>query len=151
MATAQDLLRAEEKEQARLDMFVDGITQDALEEIDDLLHHEENRDPEIFELVGADPDVTIDEYEAVPVEERDFNWVIGMSAMAVAARLQVFASNRDGLFRILSARARNVNTLSLERADLVSAAKTGISKTGIKAAKDALAAEPELEDGEEPR
>ena len=143
MATADQLLKAEEREQARLDMFVESIEQGALEDIDDLLHHEERRDPEIFALVGADPEVTIDEYEEVPVSERDFNWVAGVSAMAVAARLQVFASHRERVIGLFSARARNVNGLSLDREDLLRAAKTGISKAGIKAARAELAAPPE--------
>ena len=133
MPTPEELLRAEEREQAKIDMFAESIEQDALETIDDLLHHEERRDPEIFELVGADPEVTIDEYEAIPVEERDHNWVAGMSAMAVAARLQVFASHRKRILGLFSSRLKNIGRASagLDRDRLVAAAKTGISKEGI--------------------
>ncbi len=140
MPTAQDLIDAEEREQARLDLFVENIEQEALEDIDELLHNEAARDPEIFELVGADPEVTIDEYEEVPVDERDFNWVAGLSALAVAARLQFFASKREQVGRLFSARAKNIGGLRLGRADLVRAAKQGITKDGIRKAKDFLKA-----------
>jgi len=147
MPTPEDLLRAEEREQAKIDLFVEGIEQDALEEIDNLLHFEDNRDPEIFALVGADPEVTIDEYEAVPVAERDFNWVAGISAMVVAARLQFFASHRERILGLFSTRADRIGRAAagLGRQDLIRAAKTGITKAGIKAAKEELQARQELE------
>lgn len=140
MPTAEDLIRAEEKEQARIDMFVESIEQDALEEIDNLLHNEAGRDPEIFALVGADPEVTIDEYEEIPVEERDINWLVGLSAMVVGCRLQVFATHRKRILGLFSSRADNIGRISavLRRQDLVKAAKQGFKKAGIAEAKKRL-------------
>lgn len=140
MATAQDLIDAEEREQARIDLFVENTEQEALEEIDELLHNEAGRDAEIFALVGADPEVTVDEYEEVPVDERDFNWLAGLSALAVASRLQVFASKRKQIMGLFSARSKNIGGLDLGRSDLVRAAKQGITKGGIRKAKEFLQA-----------
>ncbi len=133
MPTPEELIRAEEREQAKIDLFVESIEQDALEEIDHLLHNEQGRDPEIFEMVGADPEINIDEYEAVPVEERDFNWLAGLSAMVVACRLQFFAANRKRVLGLFSSRAKHIGGAAdgLDRQDLVRAAKQGISKEGI--------------------
>ncbi len=140
MPTPEELIRAEEREQAKIDLFVESIEQDALEEIDYLLHNEERRDPEIFEMVGADPEITVDEYEAIPVEDRDAMWLAGLSAMVVACRLQFFATNRKRVLGLFSSRAKNIGRAStgMDRQDLVRAAKQGISKAGIKAAREEM-------------
>lgn len=136
--TAEQLLRAEAREQARLDLFVESLEQTALEDIDYLLHNEEGRDPEIFALIGADPEITIDEYELIPVEERDPNWVAGVSAMARACTLQVWASKQTEIINMLDKRSEKLGDVDLSRDELEIAALDGIKKTDISEEMESL-------------
>jgi hypothetical protein len=87
-----DLLDAEEKEQARLDLLAEQMQQPAAELIDQLLHDPSQRDVELWQAAGVpDINVTIDDYEAMPVDERGPDWFDGISAMRSALKLQAVA------------------------------------------------------------
>ena len=133
---AAELLRREAQEQARLDNVVESWEQSALERIDQLLHEPDEREPEIFELLGVDPDVTFDDYAAIPVEDRDPQWTTGLAAMLAAVRLQVFAERRDDFVPLLETRFRRLYTQPIEADQLAQAATDGISKSEIKAARE---------------
>ena len=132
-------MRREAREQARIDLFVDRLEQEALEEIDNLLHNEEPRDSEIFALMGADPEITIDEYEQVPVEDRDPNWVAGVAAMSRACTLQVLANHQDQLVDLLSKREDALAGADMPHGELKKAALDGIKKQAIAEEKERLA------------
>lgn len=133
MPTARDLLDAEELEQARLDLLAKKLRQPAAERIDELLHDPRNRDEELWRQAGVpDVTVTVDDYEEVPVAERDFLWVAGLAALTTAARLQVFAEERAEVLKAYERRRRDVNGLQLPPDELEAAAIQGISKAEIK-------------------
>jgi hypothetical protein len=136
--SAEQLLTAEAREQARMDLAVELWVQDSAEQIDDLLRNTERRNPEIFEMLGADPDAVIADYEAVPVEDRDFRWIAGLSAMSVAARMQVWVSHKDELIDMWEIREQRINAPDITPEDLTRAAKVGISRRTIAEQKDAL-------------
>lgn len=134
MATAKELLDAEEREQARLDLLAERMAQPAAEQVDELLHNPTNRDEQLWLAAGiADVEVTIDDYEDVPVDQRDALWVAGLAAMLAAAKLQVLAEDREGLLRAFARRLRDVNGLDLDQDELISAATQGISKKNVAA------------------
>lgn len=133
---ADELLKKEAQEQARLDNAVESWEQAALERIDQLLHEPDTREPEIFELLGVDPDVTFDDYAAIPVEDRDPTWTTGLAAMLAAVRLQVFAERQEDFVPLLETRFKRLYTQPIEADQLVKAATDGISKSEIKAARE---------------
>lgn len=135
---SEEFLAVEAEEQARLDLWVGSQGQDAAEEIDELLHNPGARDEEIFELVGADQDETIDDYADVPVDERDFTWVAGLSAMVVGARLQRWSGQRGDIGRLFGSRVERLAAIKIPRRQLISAAKFGVSKNAILEAKKHL-------------
>lgn len=139
MATARDLLDAEEREQARLDLLAERLAPDAAESIDDLLHNPQNRDEELWQDAGvSDIEVTIDDYEAVAPDERGPEWVAGLAAMVAAAKLQVLAENRDALLTAYRRRLRLVNGLDLSPDELVKAGAQGIDKRNVRKLRDEL-------------
>lgn len=129
--TAEELLIREAEEQARADLFVERNEQANLELIDQLLTDEGARDEGIFELVGAPVDETIQDYEIIEIEDRDLQWVAGLSAIIVASRLQAFISHREELFQLFSAREKALVGVDIETSELKKAAKQGISKSAI--------------------
>jgi hypothetical protein len=137
-ATATALLRAEAREQARVDLFAERLKHQSRDRLDYLLHNENGRDHEIFELMGTDPEITVDEYGQIPVEERDPNWVAGLSAMVRACTLQVLAERKDKLIELLVTKSENLNKINISDAELREAATNGISKKEIAAARKEL-------------
>jgi lysine/ornithine N-monooxygenase len=135
MTTAEQLLKKEAQEQARLDAAVESWEQSALERIDQLLNEPDDRDPEIFEMLGVDPEVTFDDYAAIPVEDRDPTWTTGLAALFAAVKLQVFAERQSEFVGIIERRFNRLYKDLPDEGELKKAATTGISRAEIKAAR----------------
>jgi hypothetical protein len=92
----------------------------------------------VFALMGADPEITIDEYEQVPIDQRDPNWVAGVASMARACTLQVFADNRDRMIDIMINRASKLTDINMSREEVTKAALDGIRKAIVAEERESL-------------
>jgi len=105
---------------------IDGIYQQALEDIDELFINVENRESDIWEAHNADPELTIDEFEDVENSDRDLDWGIGLAAMSAAALVQFTVDNADDLiFKPIAYREQLLDGFSLAPSELVSAGRRG--------------------------
>jgi hypothetical protein len=99
---------------------VESVYNEALEEIDDLMHNVEGRDAELWDHVEVNPEDTVQDFDSVERDERGLDWVIGFSGVAAAATLQFFLDKRQKLIINPSAyRAQVVGTLELTKEQLI--------------------------------
>lgn len=98
--------------------------QPALEDIDDLFRDVGHRDQELWDELGADAETTVDEYEQD--EDRNIDWVIGMSTMSAASTMQFYLDNsEDLLIQPLAYKEQLLEGFSLDQKQLISAGRRG--------------------------
>ena len=103
---------------------VDDIKQKALEDIDDLMANDTNRDEELWDELEADVAETVSDFEAVEQEDREVAWLIGFSAVSAASAVQFFLSNRQALIIDPAAyRRQKMAGFNLTRAQMIQAGK----------------------------
>jgi len=73
--------------------LIASLEQQSLEDIDDLINHTDNRDFELWEELGLDPNLVVEDYEQE--NERDLDWSLGLAGIFAAASLQFFLDNRQ--------------------------------------------------------
>lgn len=126
MATSKidEYIRANDDADAFAAAEIEGLEQAAREDIDDLVTSEENRDSDFWESLKATPDETVDDYDEVEPEDRDNEWLLGLSLLFVAGSTQFYLDNRDRtIVRPLAYRLQALDGLQLTRAELVEAGK----------------------------
>ena len=102
----------------------ESLQQRALEDIDDLYRNVGERDPELWDELEAEPETTIEEYEAE--EERDLGWILGVSAMSAAALTQFAMDNaRSLIFEPVAYKEQLLGSYNFSRGDLVRAGRRG--------------------------
>jgi len=100
------------------------IQPQALEDIDDLIISDENRDVELWDEFEVDPGLVSADYDDTEVEDRDLDWVIGLAGLSAAASVQFFLDNREDLIINPSAyRLQKMDRFSMTREQLVRAGK----------------------------
>lgn len=133
------LLDLEAAAQADIDEFHDERQVQAAERIRNLLDFPEERDPRLFERLGASTEDSFADYFAIPYLERDPIWAASLSALTVAARMQAFIEYY-GLEAIQmfqnNGRAINEFRKTMSKAELKEAALKGIGKARINGEKD---------------
>jgi|GEM_PF-3766840 len=139
MADVEKFLDAEADRQAELDELIEQNTDAAAKRMHELLLDTAERDAELFELYGAEPQLVVADLEAVPVVQRDVEWSSQFAAIYVAAKMQtwiemygreVLRISEDGGNRIKKYAGK------LNVRELVDAGKTGIGKKRIGNARN---------------
>ena len=99
---------------------VESVYNDALEDIDDLIHKVEGRDVELWDHLEIDAETVVADFEAEPRDDRGLDWVLGFSGVAAASTLQFFLDKRQALIIKPSAyRAQVVGSLELTKEQLI--------------------------------
>ena len=107
--------------------LLDGLEQDRLEEIDDLLNSTDRRDELLWVELEIDSELTIEDYEEAPTEDRDVNWILGLAGLATAANTQFFLDHRqDTVIKPTAYREQVLDAYSMTRAEIVEAGKRSI-------------------------
>lgn len=113
------------------DHLIEGLEQAANEDIDDLYRRVEPRDLEFWETVEVNTEAVISDFDAVPRNERDLDWTLGLSGMSAAALYQFFLDNReDTIIKPTAYREQLLSGFNLSRAELVQAGKRGFEVAG---------------------
>jgi len=135
----EELLDAEASAQADIDDQHEALQERAADRIDEILRFPEQRDPEIFELMGGSAEDMFEDYFEVPLLERDMLWQGALSAMVVAARMQtwieLFGLEALAMFH---ANGRKIDRIrkTMSKAEIKEAAFKGIGKARINGEKD---------------
>ncbi len=125
--TAKDFLRASDNADAYAASLIEGIEQKAHEDIDRLFSEIPTRDVELWTELGVDPVPVVQDYGAVPVDERGLDWVEGLAGLSAASGTQFFLDNRETtIIKPVAYREQVVGTLVLTQAELVKAGKRGV-------------------------
>lgn len=138
MSKIEKFLDKEAQKQADIDELHEEKVTLAVQRIDELLLDPRERDPEIFELLGAPIDETFDQYFDVPELERDLLWAASLSALATAARMQSWLElyGVEALAQFQQA-GRDLDNLrkQMSHQELKKAALKGIGKARINGEK----------------
>jgi len=130
MSTAEDFLVASDNANDYADSLIDGLRQQALEDIDELFNDETSRDTELWNEFDAPDELSIKDFDSVPEDERDLDWVEGIAGISAAALAQFFLMNREEtLILPLAYREQVVGGLTISKAEVMRAAKRGFEVT----------------------
>jgi len=100
----------------------------ALEDIDDLFRSVDNRDPELWDELDVDSEITVDEYEVE--EDRDLDWILGMAGISAASLTQFTIDNAETLiFEPVAYKEQLLEPFKLTEKQLISAGKRGAVAT----------------------
>ncbi len=106
---------------------VEKLAQQRLEDIDNLMNSDEDRDEELWDEIGVDSELVVKDYEKVEEDERDLEWALGLAGIAVASQTQFFLDNREQtLFKPLAYREQLMHGFNLTPAQMKLAGKRGV-------------------------
>ena len=106
------------------DALLKNKKQQALEDIDNLMTSTAERDDELWNELGVDPELIVDDFDDVDVDDRDLDWVLGLSALSAASGEQFFLDNRDELIIMPAAyRLQKMSGFNMTQAQLIAAGK----------------------------
>jgi hypothetical protein len=88
-----EYIKASDNASDYADSLIEGLEQQAREDIDDLYRSPTNRDDELWTLLGVDTELTIDEYDEE--ELRGIDWSLGVAGISGASTTQFFLVQRD--------------------------------------------------------
>ena len=94
MATASEYIAANDNAADYATSKVEAINQQALEDIDDLIHRVEGRDSELWDYLDVDSELTVSNFENEERDERGIDWTLGFSSITAASTMQFFLDNR---------------------------------------------------------
>lgn len=119
-------LQANDNADDYADSLLLGLRQRSLEDIDSLITSVDERDEELWDDMDVDSELELADYENIEVEERGFEWILGLSGIAAAASTQFFLDNRDDtLIKPLAYREQVVGAFALTMEELIIAGKRG--------------------------
>jgi hypothetical protein len=120
----EQYIRANDNADDYAEYLLSQMQQDALEDIDDMMHSLDGRDEQLWEAMDVDASLTVDDYENRQPEERSLEWVTGLAGLAAAAGTQFLLDNRDDtIIRPVAYREQVLADFDLTRAQLVQAGK----------------------------
>lgn len=109
------------------DWRIDALEQKRLEDIDELMNHDDERDDDLWLALGVSSELTVQDYEQEPEQDRNLDWVLGLAGLAAAAQTQFFLDNRDEtIARPLAYRMQMVDGFELGSSVLTSAGRRGV-------------------------
>jgi len=119
-----EYLKANDNADDYAESLVTGLEQQRLEDTDNLLTDLGLRDEELWDDFGVPADVTIDDYEEEPVDERGIDWTVGVAGLATAANMQFFLDNRENtIIKPVAYREQVLEGFELTSAQWVQAGK----------------------------
>lgn len=133
------ILDLEAEHQADLDILVESKEDAARARIRELYQDPDERDADLWAYFEADVNLVIEDFEETPIVERDSEYRDLFEAMVIATRMQTWFEQYSGGYlekieragRQIAEEARRMST-----AELSAAAKQGIGKGNISAAKE---------------
>lgn len=135
---AEQLLELEADKHAAIDNEVEDKGEEVGDLIYDLVKGAEHRDPDLWTFLGADPELEMQAFMAVPPMQRNAEWSDAFAAMWTAAFYQTF-HEVFGVEYIESVERRNERIAKLTTAmssdEIVEAGKQGFGKEAIKTAR----------------
>jgi len=115
------------------DYQAESTEQQAREDIDDLFINADNRDVELWDSWGVNAELVLSDYDAIEVEERDLDWVLGLAGISAAATTQFFLENPDPLMlHPVSYREQVLDPFDMTQKQLVIAGKRGTELQATK-------------------
>ena len=109
------------------DHLLAQLEQARLEEVDELMNNENNRDEDLWLDIGVSPELTVNDYEQTDDDERDIQWILGLAGISVASQTQFFLDERDKtLIEPLAYRGQKMDPFQLTAAQLRIAGKRGV-------------------------
>lgn len=93
---ASDLVQAIGEMNSDLELLIERNVEKYKKELQLILDGETARDPDIWLTAGANTDLTIADFEAVPIAQRGDDWSVAMTAFVAAAHMQ--AMSDAGIF-----------------------------------------------------
>jgi hypothetical protein len=125
MATAEEYIRAVDNAADYADDQVESVQQRALEEIDARFRGE-NRDVELWQAMGVDSALTIQDYNEAERDDRDLDWSLGVAGIAAASTVDFWLVDRETLLiRPAAYQEQVVSALEISGDELIKAGKRG--------------------------
>jgi hypothetical protein len=125
MTEVAEYIKASDSASDYADHLMEGIEQQAREDIDDLYRSPTNRDDELWELFGVDGELTINDYDEE--ELRGIDWTLGVAGISAAATTQFFLDERETtILKPAAYRDQVLAGFALSRVQLVVAGKRGV-------------------------
>jgi hypothetical protein len=120
-----EYIKASDNASDYADSLIEGLEQQAREDIDDLYRSPTNRDDELWTLLGVDTELTIDEYDEELL--RGIDWSLGVAGISGAATTQFFLVERDDtIIKPAAYREQVLAGFALSKSELVRAGKRGV-------------------------
>lgn len=125
----QQYIEANDNASDYADAQIEGLEQQAREDIDDLYRNPANRDEELWDAFGVDTELTVADYDKEAI--RGIDWSLGLAGISAASQTQFFLDNReDTIIRPAAYREQVLAGFTLTRAKLVTAGKRGFEIVG---------------------
>ncbi len=132
-ATAEEILLANDNASDYADKLMEDLEQVAAEDIDDLMNRLDNRNPELWAVLGVAPDLVVDDYDDVERDMRGLDWTEGLAGISAASTTQVFIEQRDEtIIKPLAYREQTLGALVVTAPILVQAAKRAVEVEATK-------------------
>lgn len=113
--------------------LIAGLEQQGHEDVDDLFTSTARRDVPLWDELGVNPNLTVADYEAVPVAERGLDWTEGLAGVSAASGVQFLIDQREEtIIKPVAYREQVVSTIVLTREQLVIAGKRGVDVATIQ-------------------
>lgn len=104
--------------------FFDDLEQDRLEEVDDLHTKDTNRDEALWGRLGVSAALVVTDYEEIEPDDRDLDWVMGLSGLSSAAAIQYYLDKREEtLIKPLAYREQVLDAIELTSEEMILAGK----------------------------
>ena len=136
---ARRLLDLEADKHAAIDNEVEDKGDETSDLIYELATNPEERDPGLWQFLGADPAIAMQDFFLIPVVERDAEWADEFSAMLAASFYQAFWE-MYGIDFIESVERRNGRIVGavdgMGRGEIKEAGKAGFGKKDVQAARE---------------
>jgi hypothetical protein len=138
-----DLLDMQAEKEASTDLMVEGLLPDIERYTAELLMNPEERDAELWESEGIDPNLKFQDLMLTPISQRDAVWRDLLASMIAMAEHQAFLVYvAPGLLEKAEKDGNEIQRFSnsMSKAELKTAAIIGVSKKLIKEKKNGRAA-----------
>jgi hypothetical protein len=103
------------------------LEQARLEEIDNLMSNAQDRDEQLWDELDVDTTLTVKDFEEIDIEDRDIEWILGLSGITSASQTQFFLDEREEtLIKPMAYRDQRMDGFDLTAAQLQIAGKRGV-------------------------
>jgi hypothetical protein len=122
----EEYIKASDNASDYSDHLMDELQQEAAEDIDDMFRSAENRDADLWALWQVNPELVVDDYDAVPRLERGLDWTLGLAGISAASTTQFFLENsEETILKPVAYREQVLEPFNLTRAQMIQVGKRG--------------------------